>query len=200
MGMGTEKARGLFLDHGGILRSSEARSLGIHPETISRMARAGLLEREGRGLYRLAEIEPSGNADLIQIAKLVPQGVVCLISAMSLHGLTTQIPYRVYIALPQGTKKPRLTYPPLKVVWLSGEAYSSGIDRRELEGVQVPIYSREKTVADCFKFRGKLGADIAIEALKDYMKLADRNLDELLRFARIDRVEKAIRPYLEALL
>ncbi|HLC06239.1 MAG TPA: type IV toxin-antitoxin system AbiEi family antitoxin domain-containing protein, partial [Anaerolineales bacterium] len=101
MGKGAEKARGLFLDHGGILRSSEARRLGIHPETISRMARAGLLVREGRGLYRLAEIEPGGNADLIQVAKLVPQGVVCLISALSFHGLTTEIPYRVYIALPQ---------------------------------------------------------------------------------------------------
>ena len=200
MGEGTEKARGIFLDHGGILRSSEARSLGIHPETISRMVREGFLEREGRGLYRLAEIEPGGNADLIQVAKLVPQGVVCLISALSFHGLTTEIPYRVYIALPQGTKKPKLAYPPLKVVWLSGEAYSSGIDRRELDGVQVPIYSREKTVADCFKFRGKLGIDIAIEALRDYLRLADRNLDELLRFARIDRVEKAMRPYLEALL
>src|SRR3990172_4162451 len=118
MGEGTEKARGLFLDHGGILRSAEARSLGIHPEIISRMVRAGLLEREGRGLYRLAEIEPGGNADLIQVAKLVPQGVVCLISALSFHGLSTQIPYKVYIALTQGIKKPRLAYPPLKVVWL----------------------------------------------------------------------------------
>ena len=200
MGEGTEKAREVFLDHGGILRSSEASRLGIHPQTLSRMAQAGLLEKEGRGLYRLAEIEPGGNLDLIKVAKLVPQGVVCLISALSFHGLTTQIPYKVYLALPQGTKKPILTYPPLKVVWLSGEAYSAGIGRHGIEGVRVRIYTREKTVADCFKFRGKLGTDVAIEALRDYLQLAQRDLDELLRFARIDRVEKAMRPYLEALL
>ncbi len=193
-------AREIFLRCGGILRSYEARRQGIHPETLSRMVRHGLLEREERGLYRLAEIEPAGNADLILVAKRVPQGVVCLISALSFHDLTTQIPYKVYLALPQRVKKPKLAYPALHLVWLSGEARSAGIELHKLDGVSVPIYNREKTIADCFKFRTRLGLDVAIEALRDYLQLPDRNIDELLRYAAVDRVEKIMRPYLEALL
>jgi predicted transcriptional regulator of viral defense system len=194
------KARVIFHRSGGIMRSSEARKLGIHPQTLSRMVEAGRMVREERGLYRLAEIELTGNADLIQVAKLVPRGIVCLISALSFHGLTTQIPHKVYLAIPQAMKKPKLTYPPLDVVWLSSRVYSAGIESYALDGVSVRIYNREKTVADCFKFRNKIGLDVAIEALKEYLQLADRSIDDLLRYAAVDRVQKVMRPYLAALV
>ncbi len=194
------KARAIFYRNGGIMRSSEARRLGIHPQTLSRMVDAGRLVKEERGLYRLAETELSGNADLIQVAKLVPRGIVCLISALSFHGLTTQIPNKVYLAIPQAMKKPKLTYPPLDVVWLSRQVYSSGIESYELDGITVQIYNREKTIADCFKFRNKIGLDVAIEGLKEYLRLADRSIDDLMHYAAVDRVQKVMRPYLAALV
>lgn len=200
MGKAAEKARQIFFERGGVLRSSEARRQGIHPQTLSRMVGVGMLLREERGLYRLAEIEPTGNADLIIAAKLAPQGIICLISALSFHGLTTQIPHKIYLALPQSVKRPKLAYPPLDIIWLSGEAYSAGIELHELDAISVPIYNRENTLADCFKFRTKIGLDLAIEALKDYLQGADRNMDDLLHYAAIDRVERVMEPYLKALL
>jgi predicted transcriptional regulator of viral defense system len=194
------KARAIFYKNGGIMRSSEARREGIHPQTLSRMVETERLVKEERGLYRLAEIELSGNADLIQVAKLVPRGVVCLISALSFHGLTTQIPHKVYLAIPQAMKKPKLTYPPLDVVWLSSQVYSAGIESHELDGITVRIYNREKTIADCFKFRNKIGLDVAIEGLKEYLRLADRSIDVLMHYAAVDRVQKVMQPYLAALV
>lgn len=194
-----EIAREIFLQHNGILRSKEARRLGIHPQTLSRMLEAGLLVKEERGLYRLVEIQLTGNADLIQVAKLVPDGVICLLSALTFHNMTTQIPHRVYLALRQDMKKPRFQYPPLEVVWMSGNSYSAGIEKRDLDGVVVPIYNREKTVADCFKFRNKIGLDVAIEALEEYLRQTDRSIDILLQYSRIDRVRNVIDPYIKAL-
>ena len=194
------KARAIFYKNGGIMRSSEARREGIHPQTLSRMVETERLVKEERGLYRLAEIELSGNADLIQVAKLVPRGVVCLISALSFHGLTTQIPHKVYLAIPQAMKKPKLSYPPLDVVWLSSQVYSAGIESHELDGITVRIYNREKTIADCFKFRNKIGLDVAIEGLKEYLRLADRSIDVLMHYAAVDRVQKVMHPYLAALV
>jgi predicted transcriptional regulator of viral defense system len=194
------KARAIFYKNGGIMRSSEARREGIHPQTLSRMVETERLVKEERGLYRLAEIELSGNADLIQVAKLVPRGVVCLISALSFHGLTTQIPHKVYLAIPQAMKKPKLSYPPLDVVWLSSQVYSAGIESHELDGITVRIYNREKTIADCFKFRNKIGLDVAIEGLKEYLRLADRSIDVLMHYAAVDRVQKVMQPYLAALV
>jgi predicted transcriptional regulator of viral defense system len=126
----------------------------------------------------------------------VPNSVICLISALNFHNLTSQIPYRVYIALPQKTKAPRLDYPPLDIVYLSETPYAAGIEEHTLDGITVRIYSREKTVADCFKFLNKIGLDIALEALKDYLRQPERNLGELLRCARVNRVEKIMQPYL----
>ncbi len=195
-----ESARGIFLEHDGILRSSEAQKLGIHPQILARMLDAELLIKEERGLYRLAEVVPKSDPDLVQIAKLVPKAVICLISALGFHGMTTQIPRKVYIALPKDIKKPKIEYPPIEVVWLSRKPYFSGIEQHKLDGVMVPIYDREKTVADCFKFRSKIGEDVAIEALKDYLRSSDRDIDQLLHYAEIDRVRIIMDPYLKALL
>ena len=190
----------IFQDHNGILRTQQAIRLGIAPRTLYEMRDAGLILRESRGLYRLADLELGSNTDLVQVAMKIPKGVICLISALSFHDLTTQIPHQVYVALPNYAEKPRLEYPPLRIFWLSQKAYSAGIESHELDGIPVKIYGIEKTIADCFKFRNKIGLDVALEALRDYRKRKDFNIGTLLHYARIDRVERVIKPYLEAIV
>ena len=195
-----ERARALFREHGGMLRTSEALRLGIHPRTLCAMRDAQIIERLSRGLHRLADLPTLGNPDLVSVARKVPGGVICLVSALSYHELTTQIPHEVHLALPRGAEPTRLEYPPLRVVWFTGAAFTEGVETHTLDGVAVRIYSAEKTLADCFKYRNKIGLDVAVEALKLYRKRRPIRSSELLRFARICRVEKVMRPYLEALL
>lgn len=195
-----DRATEIFLNHNGILRTQKAIRLGIAPRTLYRMRDAGLILRESRGLYRLADTVLGSNTDLVQVALKIPKGVICLISALSFHELTTQIPHQVYIALPIDAEKPRLEYPPLRIFWLSQKTYSAGIENHELDGIPVKIYGIEKTIADCFKFRNKIGLDVALEALRNYRKREGFNVGTLLHYARIDRVERVIRPYLEAVV
>jgi predicted transcriptional regulator of viral defense system len=195
-----DKARALFRRHGGLLRTSEALRLGIHPRTLYAMRDEGVLEQLSGGLYRLAELPPLSAPDLVAVARKVPGGVVCLISALAFHELTTQIPHAVYIALARGAAPPRLDYPPVRIFWFTGEAFTAGVETHALDHVSVPVYTPEKTLADCFKYRNKIGLDVAVEALKFYRQRKQMRLDELLRFARICRVEKVMRPYLEAVL
>jgi len=195
-----ETAEKIFRENKGILRTGEAKKLGINEAILVQMHSLGLLIKESRGLYRLADLSPLSNPDLVQIAIKVPKAVICLISALNYHQLTTQIPYNVYVALPRDTKAPRIEYPPMDIVYLSETPYATGIEGHVVDGVMVRIYSREKTIADCFKFHNKIGMDIAIEALKDYLHQPDRNLGELLRCARVDRVEKTMQPYIKAVL
>lgn len=194
------EATARFREHSGLLRTSEALRLGIHPRTLYAMREAQIITRLGRGLYRLADLPPLGNPDLVSVAMKVPAGVICLVSALAYHELTTQIPHEVHLALPRGTEPPRLDYPPLRVFWFSGAAFTEGIEKHALDGVAVRIYSPEKTLADSFKYRHKLGLDIAVEALRRYYERRAIRASELLRFARICRVEQVMRPYLEALL
>jgi predicted transcriptional regulator of viral defense system len=193
----TEK---IFRENHGILRTGKAKKLGIHEPILIQMCNEGLLVKESRGLYRLAELPPLSNPDLVQIAIRVPSSVICLISALNFYQLTTQIPYKIYIALPREVKAPRIEYPPLDIVYLSNKPYHAGIENHILDGVSVQIYSREKTIADCFKFRNKIGLDIALEALKDYLRQPDRDIQEVLNYASVNRVEKIIHPYLQAAL
>ena len=195
-----EKAVAIFREHNGILRTSQAKTLGIDPKIISEMRGAGLINRISRGLYRLAEYPPLAYPDLVIVASRVPKAVITLISALAFHNLTTQIPHKVYIALPQSVRQPRIKYPELDVIWLSEASYQNGIEEHLLDGVSVPIYSSAKTVADCFKFRGKVGKDIAIESLKDYIQTPQADIEELLDYARINHVERIMRPYLEAVI
>lgn len=195
-----ENAVDIFRKHNGILRTGQAKKLGIDQPVLTQMYEDGLLVKEARGLYRLADLPPLSNPDIVQVAIRVPGSVICLISALNFHQLTTQIPYRVYIALPQKTKSPRIDYPPLDIVYLSSKPYLAGIENHILDGVSVRIYSREKTIADCFKFRNKIGLDISLEALKDYLRQPNRDIQGILDYASINRVEKIIRPYLQAAL
>jgi len=195
-----EKAKRIFRNRGGMLRTGEALSAGIHPRTLYEMHQSGILEQLTRGLYRLADLPPLGNPDLVSVSLKIPNGVICLISALAYHEITTQVPHEVYVALERGTEPPRLSHPPVRIFWFSGLAFTIGIQTYKIDGVPVRIYSPEKTITDCFKYRNKIGLDMAIEALKLYRKKKHFKADDLMKFARACRVEKVIRPYLETLL
>ncbi len=195
-----QKAKKIFRANHGILRTSQALDLGIDRETLYGMRDSGELIREGRGIYRLAEFPSLTYPDLVKVSLRVSEAIICLISALHYHGLTTQIPHKVYIALPKNSWRPKIKSLALEVVMLSQAAYAAGIEEHELDGVDVKIYSVEKTIADSFKFRNKIGKRIAIEALKDYLRQPGVRLDILLSHARTNRVENIMRPYLEALL
>lgn len=194
-----ENAINIFQQHSGMLRSSQAIRLGIAPRTLYTLRDTGRIVEVTRGIYRLPDTPLSQHADLVQVSMRIPKGVICLVSALAFHNLTTQIPHQIYVALPLDAEKPRLAYPLVRLFWLSQTAYSAGIDEHILEGVTIRIYNREKTIADCFKYRNKIGLDVALEALKDGLSQGCKP-DLLMEFACIDRVGKIMRPYLEALL
>lgn len=193
-----EKARQAFHKQGGTLSTGEALAAGIHPRTLYALRDAGVLEPLTRGVYRLADLPPLAEPDLATVAKRVPQGVVCLISALAFHNLTTQIPHEVHLALPRSARTPSLEYPLLHVFRFAETAFLAGIQTHSLDRVPVRIYAPEKTLADCFKFRNKVGLDVALEALKAYCKRRRPNFQQILEFARVCRVERIMRPYLEA--
>ena len=197
-----QKARDIFLSRNGMLRTAEALGHGIAQATLYNMRDQGVIIEVSRGLYRLAELPELGHPNLVIVASRVPKAIICLISALHYHMLTTQIPHYVYIALPQPVKKPHMTYPPLEVVWLTPEVYEVGIEQVEMDGVSVSIYCAEKSICDSIKFRNKCGKDVAIEALKMYLQQPSEqwNLQKLMHYARIDRVENLIRPYVEVIL
>lgn len=184
----------------GVLRIKDLRDRGIHPEYARRMCNRGLLERVSRGLYVTADAEFSANIGLAQVAKRVPHGVVCLLSALQFHGIGTQSPYEVWLALDRNVRRPRMEYPPLRIVRFSGKALTEGIETHKIEHVAVRIYSPAKTVADCFKYRNKIGLDVAIEALRDCRDIKKCTNADLWEYAKVCRVTKVMQPYLEALL
>ena len=184
----------------GMFRAGEAIKAGIHPRTLYAMRDKGVIECIGRGLYRLADLAPLGNPDLATVALKIPKGVICLISALAYHELTTEIPHEIYLALPRGTEPPRLEYPPLRVFWFGASAFEKGIEHHDVDGIALKVYSSEKTLADCFKYRNKIGLDVVLEALKFYRQRKRFQVNELMNYARVCRVEKIMRPYVEALL
>ena len=194
------RARGLLHPQKGAFRTGEAVRAGVHPRTIYTMRDQGVIERLGRGMYRFADMPSLGNPDLATVAMKVPKGVICLISALSYHEMTTEIPHEIYLALPRGAEPPRLDYPPLRIFWFSGTAFTEGIEQHDVDGIPVRVYNPEKTLADCFKYRNKIGLDVVLEALKFYRQRKRFQADDLMHFARICRVEKVMRPYLEATL
>jgi predicted transcriptional regulator of viral defense system len=182
----------------GVIRARDLTSQGIPRVYLKRLQEKGVLEQVGRGLYTLAGAPVTEHHTLAEAAKRVPHGVVCLLSALSFHKLTTQAHFEVWLAIDPSARKPRLDYPPLRIVRMTGEAREAGVEKHNIEGVPVRITSAAKTVVDCFKFRNKLGLDVALEALRDYRRDRHRNLDDLWRFAKVCRVANVMRPYLEA--
>ena len=184
----------------GVVSTKDVEQVGIPRVYLSRLCEQGMLRRISHGLYTLPEPDASEYLSLIEVSKRVPKAVICLISALSFHEITTQIPHEVWIAVPRRGWRPAFPYPPLNVSSVSIQAYSFGVQTRELHGVPVNIYSPAKTVADCFKFRSKVGLDVAIEALKESWRQRKVNMDDLVEAAEICRVSKVIRPYLEAIV
>lgn len=191
--------------HASVVRARDLTSHGIPRVYLKRLQEKGILEQVSRGLYTLAGAPVTEHHTLAEAAKRVPHGVVCLLSALSLHKLTTQAPFEVWLAIDRPARRPRVDYPPLRIVRMTGEARTAGVEEHLIEGVSVRIYSAAKTVADGFKFRNKIGLDVALEALRDYRRarrgLRPRRgtLDDLWRFAMICRVANVMRPYLESL-
>lgn len=195
-----EEAKRIFTKQGGILRTSEAIKHGIHPRTLYFMRDHNQLDVLCRGTYRLANLEPVMNMDLITVASKVESGVVCLISALSYHEITTEIPHEIYMAISRQTFYPKLEHPPTRFFRFSENAFRAGIETHVMSGVNVRIYSVEKTIADCFKYRNKLGLDMALEALKLWRKSKNARIDKLMEYANICRVYNIIKPYVEATL
>ena len=190
----------IFRRYGGQLRMREAIAHGITRYMLYALKDRGVIEPVSRGIYRLRELPPLGNPDIVTVSLRFPNAVVCLVSALAYHGITTQIPHEVSVAVPRDSRMPSLDYPPIRAHRFSQEAYKPGIETHQIDGVPVKIYSREKTLADCFKFRNKIGMDVVLEAVKLHKTRNGFNFGELLQYASICRVEKVMRPYLEALV
>jgi predicted transcriptional regulator of viral defense system len=182
----------------GLLRASDLEAIDAPRVVLTRLTTAGLLEKVGRGLYRLPDAQVSEFESLGTIATKVPQAVFCLLTALQFHELTTQLPRQVWIAMPRGSHLPRVDYPPVKLVQFTGDAYTAGIEEVERDGVRLRVYSVAKTVADCFKHRNKIGLDVALEALKDARTRSKASVDDIWRFAKVCRVANVMRPYLES--
>ena len=188
----------IFRKHGGQLRMSEAIAHGITRYMLYTMKDKGIIEQMSRGVYRLAELPPISNPDLVTVSLRFPQAVICLVSALSYHHITTQIPHAVTMAVPRDSRVPVLEYPPIQVHRFSGDAYKAGVEHHTIDGATVRIYNPEKTLTDCFKFRNKIGIDVFLEALKLYKSRQTFNLEKLLEYADVCRVKKMMTPYLEA--
>lgn len=188
-----------YIRQHGIVRSRDIEAIGVPRVYLLRLYRQGKLSRTGRGIYTLPDAAVTERHSYAEVAKRVPEAVLCLLSALAFHEITTQSPASVWIALGKGARKPAILSPSLRVVRLTGPSLSEGIEEHPVEGVTVRVYSAAKTVADCFKFRNKIGLDIAIETLKDCLRQKKTTVNEIYRYAKICRVSNVIRPYMEAL-
>jgi predicted transcriptional regulator of viral defense system len=188
-----------FRQHGGVLRTGQALMRGIHPAALYSLVEAGQLTRLARGLYRLADAQEFSNPDLAVVAAKAPDAVVCLISALSFHGITTQVPRAVYLAVSRGRYAGlRLRTPPVKIYRFDAATFDEGIEAHQIDGITVRIYGVARTLVDCFKYRNKLGLDIAIEALRFARERKRISNREILNFARLLRQVRVIGPYLES--
>ncbi|MEW6217415.1 MAG: type IV toxin-antitoxin system AbiEi family antitoxin domain-containing protein [Candidatus Bipolaricaulota bacterium] len=185
----------------GLVRAGDVEAAGLHTQALTRLVREGRLERASRGCYRLpiAEYDLTEHHGLVLAAAVAPEGVVCLLSALQFHVVGTQLPRQLWLALPRGTRPPAIDWPPLRIVRVSGRAYEAGIEEHTLEGQTVRIYDVDKTVVDCFKFRNKIGVDVALEALNDGWRERKLNLNRMAEYARVCRVWNVMRPYLEVI-
>lgn len=185
--------------HKGMVRPRDLNDAGVARMILARLTARGQLEKVGRGLYRLPQTQTSEFESLITIALKVPQAVFCLLTALQFHGLTTQLPRQLWIAMPRGSHTPKIDYPPVKLVQLTNAAYAEGVEVFERDQVKLKVYGVAKTIADCFKHRNKIGIDVALEALKDALAQNKVSANELWHFAKVCRVTNVMRPYLEAL-
>lgn len=182
-----------------LLRARDLAAHGLPTMALSRLVAAGQLERVARGVYSLPGRPLSEHRSLAEAVLRVPQGIVCLLSALRVHGIGTQAPFEVWLAIPRNSPTPRLDQPTLRAIRMSGSALSEGVEPMQIDGVSVPVFNAAKTIADCFKFRNKIGLDVAIEALQEAWRAKRVSMDELWRYASLCRVANLIRPYMESL-
>lgn len=184
----------------GVVTPKDFLERGIPYSYLQRLEQQGILMRSNWGVYTCIESEEiTENHSKVEVCKRVPHGVICLLSALSFHNLTTQDPWQVWLAIDNKAHRPKIDFPPVRLVYMSGEAFASGIEEHEIEGSTVRVYNVAKTVVDCFKFRRKVGQDVAIEALRDYLREDRGSRSELYRYGKICRVYNVMRPYLDAL-
>ncbi|MEJ8858622.1 type IV toxin-antitoxin system AbiEi family antitoxin domain-containing protein [Variovorax robiniae] len=183
-----------------LLRARDLAEHGLPTMALSRLVAAGRIERVARGVYSLPGRTLSEHRSLAEVAIRVPQGIVCLLSALRVHGLGTQAPFEVWIAIPRNSPTPKLDQPALRAIRMSGPALSEGVELIEIDGVSVPVFNAAKTIADCFKFRNKIGLDVTLEALRDGWAQRKVTIDALGHYATIDRVSNVMRPYLESVI
>ena len=188
-----------YVGQHGMVRPRDIEAIGLPREYLVRLHRQGKLNRSGRGIYILPEAAVTERHSYAEVTKRVPEAVICLLSALTFHEITTQSPAAVWIALGKGARTPALNSPSLRIVRLSGSSLTEGIENHRVDGVPIRIYSAAKTVADCFKFRNKIGLDVAIEALKDSVRQKKAKINEIYRYAKMCRVSNVIRPYMETL-
>ena len=184
----------------GVLRARDLNPHGIPRTHLSRLCAAGKLQRIARGLYVLPDSEITEHRSLAEASKRVPKGVVCLLSALRFHELTTQAPFEVWLAIGEKAWKPRIDYPTLRIVRFSQATLNAGVEDHQIESVPVRVFSPAKTVADCFKYRNKIGLDVAIESLRECLRSRRCTVDELWHYAKICRIQNVMRPYLESLV
>lgn len=182
-----------------VVSARELSAAGVPPRVLSRMAASGRMRRVGRGLYTASVASPSVHQSVIEVTKQAPQAVVCLLSALEIHEVGVQAPFEVWIALPAGTHAPRGTGKATRVTRFSGAAFCEGIETVTLDGAPVRVYTLAKTITDCFKLRSKVGLDVALEALREAWKARKVTMDDLSRYAKVNRMSNVMRPYLEAL-
>jgi predicted transcriptional regulator of viral defense system len=184
----------------GGVTSREVTEAGIHRQLLTRLVREGALDHVARGVYRLPDQPVSEHHGLVLAAAAVPKGITCLLSALAFHDLGTQLPSEVWLAVPRRARQPSLKYPPLRIVRFSGDAFTEGVETHQVEGRPLRVYCAAKTVADCFKYRNKIGLDVALEALREGWRERRFSVDELDRYADVCRVGGVMRPYLESLV
>ncbi len=184
----------------GIISAKQALKNGIHSQVLTRLVEDGLLDRISRGYYRWKGSDVTEYHALVLVSTAVPRGVICLLSALQYHGVGTQIPSEVWLAIPNRMRKPALNYPPLRVVRYSDQALSAGVEFHTIEKQEIVVFNLNKTVADCFKYRNKIGMDVVLEALTEAWRERRLDLSALNRYAVICRVQKVIQPYLETLV
>jgi len=188
-----------ILKQEGILRPRDLDAHQIPRRYLSRLYERGLLERSARGMYTVKNAELSENQTVAEVSKRIPKGVICLLSSLSIHGITTQSPFEVWVAIDVKARRPQVQDMPIHIVRFSGEALSSGIGYHMIDRVRVPVYSPAKTICDCFKYRNKIGLDIAIEALQEGWRDKKFNMNDIWKYSKICRVNNVMRPYLESL-
>ncbi len=196
----TQELMSFFQKYGGVARFSAILKAGFHPDSLSALEKEGKVEKIARGLYRITNYTPGSHPDLVIASLQAPKGVICLLSALSFYEATNEIPKYVDIAIPQGTHANRIKYPPVKFYRFASKAWKTGIEKHEVESHQIKVYNLAKTIADCFKFRNRIGMDIARDALRVAITEKGIKPKEIMEYAKICRVDSIIKPILEAMI